>query len=284
MELKKVIGSIVLMLTVITTVNAAPLPSGTGLTLTPGVGSDINVPCPSGSCIGSEMVPGTILWADLAPGTDGGFIVGKSQASGGQELVQEFDNLNPGELTAASRIGFGFAAGDATVFTPSGDVSNVFDDSCSGTGCSGLTDLGSLNVAVNGNSIPVGGGIVSNYQIDLVANTWSMEYLQAVTSGPFMGQKFFFVFRGSVVPINCPVVDFGWQHPDRQLLFVFGSNLTGVTSVKVDGIDAFGYQEIGETFLAVVPPPGVTLPWKPGTIDVTTSVGCSSHFPKPCAQ
>ncbi|MDO8706905.1 MAG: hypothetical protein Q7J84_18415 [Sulfuricaulis sp.] len=292
----------VTLATAVMTANAAPLASGTALKIAPGVGSANNIPCASGSCIAAEAAPGFVIWIDLKPGTDGGFIVGKSQTSGGQETGPDpFNNTAPGQVTAASFITFGFASGNATLFTlPDGGSVNIFDDaSCTKAACIGKTALMTLNVAVNGNSIPIGsaagctgpGGIncspdqlagifVNNYTIDLVGKTWSMDYAQAVPTGPFQGMKFFLIFRGTVA--NCPVVDFAWQSPNSQVMLVFGSQLTGVTGVVIDGVNAPLFQEVGESVLLVLFPSGVSLPWKPGTVQVTTRAGCSGSFPKPC--
>ena len=54
-----------------------PMPANTKLSVTQGSGSASNVPCSAGSCFGMDQIPGTVLWADFGPGTDGGIVVGK---------------------------------------------------------------------------------------------------------------------------------------------------------------------------------------------------------------
>ena len=58
---------------------AAPLPAGTSLTIQPGVSSTVNMPCSSGSCFAMEVAPNFYIWTNIAPGTDGGIVIGKSQ-------------------------------------------------------------------------------------------------------------------------------------------------------------------------------------------------------------
>ena len=294
-----------LLATAVMPAKAAPLASGTALNIGAGVGSANNRPCNAGSCIAAEAAPGFVIWVDLKPGTDGGFIVGKSQSSGGQETGPDpFNNTTPGQVTAASFVGFGFATGNATLYTlPDGGSVNIFDDAgCTKAACIGKTALTTLNMAQNGNSIPIGsadgcngpGGVncspdqlagifVKNYTIDQIGKTWSMDYAQVVQNGPFQGMKFSLLFKGAVVPpTTCPIVDYAWQSPGSQLLLVFGSQLKGVTGVMVNGVNAPLFQEVDGSVLLVLFPPGITLPWKPGTVQVTTRAGCSGSFPRPC--
>ena len=94
--------------------------------------------------------------------------------------------------------------------------------------------------------------------------------------------KFFLLFKGTVVlPSACPIVDYAWQSPSSQLLLVFGSQLRGVTGVVINGVNAPLFQEVDGSVLLVLFPPGVTVPWKPGTVQVTAT-GCSGSFPRPC--
>ncbi len=65
-----------------TTAVAAPLPAGTKLGLTHGVGSALDAPCATGSCFGMDVAPDMTLWIDFGPGTDGGFVVAQSEAPG----------------------------------------------------------------------------------------------------------------------------------------------------------------------------------------------------------
>ena len=181
---------------------------------------------------------------------------------------------------------------------PDGGSVNVFDDtSCTKAACIGKTALKTLNVAVGGISIPIGSSVdctkltnctadqqagifVSNYTIDSVGKTWSMDYA-SVASAVLTNTPLYVIFRGAVVP-PCPIVDYAWQSPGSQLLLVFGSQLKGVIGVSVNGVNAPLFQEVDGGVLLVLFPQGVTLPWKPGTVQVTTNAGCSSSFPRPC--
>ena len=275
------------------TASAAPLPNGTVLKITPGIGSDINTPCILGSCIGWQQFPGFYVWHDISPGTDGGFIVGKSQASGGQENV---GGTAPGELTAAGTI-FPFASGNATLYTqPDGGTANMFDNaSCTKAACIGKTALNTLNIAWNGSSIPIGsaagcpqvnctadqqaGIFVNNYIIDLVGNSWAMDYAQVVPTGAFANLPARIIFRGRVIRPNCPVVGYAWVSPTERSILVFGSNLLGATGVKLDGANVL-FQRLGNDILWLLPLDAVTWPWKPGTIEViNANAGCSGYYP-----
>ena len=276
------------------TANAAPLPNGTILKITPGAGSAVNTPCTSGSCFAwFSPVPNIITWQNLQPGTDGGFIIGKSQASGGQEI--NYLSTFPGELTAAWIWGANYG----TLYTqPDGGAVNVFDDtSCTKIACIGKTALNTFNIAWNGGSFPIGSSVgctlasctpdqqagifVTNYSIDLVGKTWSMEYAQLVSSGPFTGVDSHVIFRGTVIIPNCPVVDFALQSPNTQLIVVFGTHLTGATEVLVNGIKTTVFQVISDDILWAFIPAGVPLPWKPGTVQVSNA-SCAGSYPKPC--
>jgi hypothetical protein len=191
-----------------------PLPNGTLLGLDQGAGSATNTPCITGSCFGAETLPGIVQWTDFGPGTDGGIVVGKAQASGGQEAGLSNANSTPGELTAA----WLFFGAYGTFFTsPGGDIQNIFDKaSCAGAACLEKTTLAVFNVARNGDIYPLGSvagctnpnctddqrnGInVDDYQINPVTGgAWSMKYNQVVQNGQFTGVKFTAVMRGIVV-------------------------------------------------------------------------------------
>ena len=127
------------------TVNAAPLPNGTILKIAPGnAGGGLGAltACTMGSCIGwyigDPVAPGQepFIWTNILPGTDGGFIIGKSQVSGGQEIV--YTSTATGELTAAAPM-WGSGPNPATLYTmPDGGLVNVFDDaSCAKDDCLG---------------------------------------------------------------------------------------------------------------------------------------------------
>jgi hypothetical protein len=276
------------------TANAAPLANGTVLKITSGNSSG-GSPCTSGSCIGWSE----ISWRNISPGTDGGFIVGKSQVSGGQEINGSL--ATPGELTAAGPLAFNGQT-PATLYTlPDGGTANVFNDaSCTQEGCLGITTLNTLNIAWGGQSIQIGSAVgcthlnctvaqrllgifVNSYTIDLVGNTWSMDYSQVVPSGPWTGVPVRIILRGTVIlpSPNCPVVDYALQSPNTQLIVVFGSKLTGATEVLVNGIKTTVFGVISDDILWAFIPSGVTLPWKPGTVQVSNA-GCAGSFPKPC--
>ncbi len=202
------------------TAAAAPLPAGTKLGITPGVGSGPNLPCASGSCFSMEVAPGFIVWTDFGPGTDGGFIVGKTQKCGTQELGPSVANTTPSELSNA----WNFFANFGTFCTDPGGEQNIFDNAgCAGAACIGKTEIKYLYVAWNGNKIPLGsstgcvlpgcspdqmaGIFVTNYQINVVTGgAWSMDYKQVVPSGQFLGVKFGMTARGTVTINNnsCP--------------------------------------------------------------------------------
>lgn len=196
-----------------TTSMATPLQPGTLLKITPGVGSSPNFPCATGTCFGMEVVTGFVVWTDFDPGTDGGIIVGKSQASGGQELGPSTEIVTPGELSAA----WFFFGNFGTFFTlPDGDVKNVFDDtSCQKAACIGKVEIKVLNVAWNGGIYPMGseagclhpncsqdqmnGVFVVDYQINPVTEgAWSIDYSQVVPMGDFYGVKFRAILRGTL--------------------------------------------------------------------------------------
>ena len=119
---------------------AATLPTGTKLTIAPS--TDIAAagglsPCTTGSCFGMYLAPSLHYWTPLFPGTDGGIVVGKSQA--------------PGEINAPN--------GNSHVYDtlPDGGAKNIFDDtSCIGSDCIGKTELKVWNMTWNGLVIPLG--------------------------------------------------------------------------------------------------------------------------------
>jgi hypothetical protein len=147
-------------------VTAAPLPDGTLLTI-----ERFDKPywtsCSSGShsCMEIETFLGTST-INLEPGADGGLIIGKNQASGGQEgdgggaitLAGEMTDAvtlqgYPATIATAPITGFllGVADTDATL--------NLFDDqlgSCTYADCVGKTELGTLNLAWRERAINLG--------------------------------------------------------------------------------------------------------------------------------
>ncbi|HEY5604437.1 MAG TPA: DUF11 domain-containing protein [Gammaproteobacteria bacterium] len=123
---------------------ATPLPAGTLLTIDPGVNDASSPACQTGSCF-TVRVSGVNFTAyyNLQPGTDGGIVIGKSQARG---LSPE-----PGELANFVRIDTVEAPGSmftTPYFSDLNDASaNKFDDqSCSSSSsCAGKTVLGAWN-------------------------------------------------------------------------------------------------------------------------------------------
>jgi uncharacterized repeat protein (TIGR01451 family) len=125
---------------------AAPLPPGTVLTIDPGVNDDTTNACYTGSCF-KVAYPSYfyVFHYNLSPGSDGGIVVGKSQARGTSPA--------PGELAGFVRVGAVEAPGSlyTTPYSSGGpDASaNIFDDRpCnSASACAGKTVLGTLNRA-----------------------------------------------------------------------------------------------------------------------------------------
>lgn len=211
---------------------AAPLPAGTKLLLDMGNATSVT-PCTAGSCFSMEVATGFKIWTNFQGGTDGGFFVGKNQISGGQELAPSAANTTSGELTTA----WLFFGNYGTFFTDPNGTTNIFDDtSCAGAACTGKTALNVFNVAWNGGIIPMGsaagcalpactanqlaGIFISNYQIDLLAKTWSLDYSQVVPSGGYLGVSFGAHLSGKVQPIPLPAA-----------VWLFGSGLVGLAAV-----------------------------------------------------
>ena len=176
---------------------AVPLANDTTLGIDAGNGGGVG-PCTTGSCFSMEIFTGTFAWADIAPGSHGGIVVGMSQASGGQELTPPGESLpDSGDMTAA----WSFFKAWGTFFAD--NAQNVFSD----TSNDGTTALNDFNVAWNGSVIPMGGGTVNGYTItsDTDGNvTWSLDYSQIVCCGNFTGVPFRMFLNGAVTPPSDP--------------------------------------------------------------------------------
>lgn len=181
-------------------VQAAPLPDDTLLVIDPGITDSSN--CISGSCFAMEVAPGFWLWTAFNAGSDGGIVVGKSQASGGQETGTSSTNSTPGELTDA----WLFSGNYGTLATLPGGEGNIYDDQpCAGLDCVGKTELNSFFVAWNGALIPLGGGFVTSWNITLDGNgggNYALDYAITIPEGAFAGVNFRLIARGSVILPN----------------------------------------------------------------------------------
>ena len=145
----------------VTTSQAAPLPQGAALSITPGVVS--NGQCASGSCFLMEL-SGFLVWAPITPGTDGGLIIGKNQLPGGQQTGSSPGNTTPGEVTAAWSFFGNYGTFATAPFTgvygsvTTDATANVFDQASCTTSlaCLGKTTLGTWHLAWNGVAAPFG--------------------------------------------------------------------------------------------------------------------------------
>lgn len=191
-------------------VSAAPLADGTTLTIDPGVylTNDNSFPCAGieGSCVSQELITGFWASSGLIAGTDGGIIIGKDQASGGQELAPSSLNDASGELVEAFRwLGVWGTLGTAPTTDAQGNTYpfgadlNTFDSvSCSGIACIGKTQLntlywdwngvagliGSVNgcVSINCNAEQQAGILMKTWQVN-VDNSYLLEYENVIPDG-----------------------------------------------------------------------------------------------------
>lgn len=140
--------------------SAAPLKAGTLLTIKQGL-----VGYPEGTCSGSYLrfLNDAITCYPIGPGTDGGWVVGKSQKSGGQELGAGAHRNQDGELTSAfTRMGYATLATapmqgiEGGVASTEGGANRFDDTSCSAAACLGKVEIQALHQAYKGLAIPGG--------------------------------------------------------------------------------------------------------------------------------
>lgn len=130
----------------VTPLQAAPLPNGTVLTIDPGINDATSPRCYTGSCFSLAIsLTNNFYYYNFVPGTDGGIVVGKNQAAGVSPA--------PGELAGFVRVDAVEAPGSMYTtpyqYNPTDASSNIFDDkSClSASACAGKTVLGTWNKA-----------------------------------------------------------------------------------------------------------------------------------------
>lgn len=285
MNNKTIIGLIsgVILASLGFSMQAAPLDSRTLLTIEPGIGSQPNLPCLTGSCFGMQVAPGFIVWTDLSPGTDGGIVVGKAQRSGGQEDAPSATNNTPGEMTAA----WLFFANYGTWFSaPGGELNRYDDTSCKGRDCLGKTELKAFWVAWNGGlpdilgspDIPclvssctpdqAIGSYVRNYTID--GGRYLLDY-NPVTMSSFETIHIYVLLRGRVyAPPQLSGFWTGASLPVGKVVFLFGRYFNQPESaqplVEFNGIPSPGVQVLSDDLLLALLPPGDTM----GPITVQT--------------
>ena len=197
MNMKYLISSAVLVLGIMTSVSqAAPLPNGAGLGIEAGIGSAPNAPCSSGSCFGFEVAPGFLLWTDLAPGSDGGIIVGKDQ---------QINEITDVVSWTGIAMYFATAPQNLTNCTTGADLNRYDDASCTGAACAGKTELLSWYMIFSGYCGSFGkSGSVTDWQFDSASARWRLDYRSVIDSGQFTGVNARFILRGGVYPGNPP--------------------------------------------------------------------------------
>lgn len=219
---------LLLLLCLPISVFAAPLPDETRLSITMGSGEGPNIPCNVGSCFGMEVAAGFVVWTSFGAGTDGGFVVGRSQLSGGQETGPSSAIKTSGSLTTA----WLFFGNYGTFFTDPDGATNIFDDAgCIQAGCSGKTALKVFNVAWNGNVIPMGSAAgcslpactddqkagISIKEWTISGGQWSIDHSQVVPDGQFQGVKFQALMLGSVTLPTSTQANAGPDQKDKRI-------------------------------------------------------------------
>jgi hypothetical protein len=149
--------------------------------------------------MGIGVGPGLTVWIVLAPGTDGGIVVGKNQQAG--------------EIIANGDLAVLFATAPQPNSPCTGDASaNRYEGfggfgSCSGAGCVGLTEINTWHIieAATGICAPAGGGTVNRYEYDAVRGQWSLDYQSIIPSGTWTGAPFYLRLAGPTSLIVDPI-------------------------------------------------------------------------------
>lgn len=285
------VGSMVLTATLS---SAAPLPDMTRLTIEPG--ENCGTSSETGSCTGFYASAGFILWYNLAPGSDGGIVIGKNQLSGGQELGPSSTNSQTGDMTAAWFHFANYATIATSPLLPgqSDASANIYSDtSCTGTNCAGLTEIGTWHYAWNGNPTALGtvdgntdpacgyGAygeqlFVRQWEVNQ-DNTYRLDYANCVPVGDsssFGGVPFIFKLTGQIEmapPVN---ITGTWQAllQNSTALYIFGEGFEPGTTIYLDGVYHQVMQRVSdEMLIAIVPGSGLT-----STLEVRTPTNSAS--------
>lgn len=168
------------------------LPDLTFMDIDPG--ELIDYCCPTGSYFGMELSPGFNLWAMIAPGTDGGMVIGKDQQSGGQEIGASTTNTTSGEMTSAW-----FFFGNYGTLYANNNINRF-----SRYSNDGVSEINDLNFAWNGTSISMGEGSVEDYVITLneFTGNYSFYYTAIVPADDptgFGGIRYTHIQSGNVI-------------------------------------------------------------------------------------
>lgn len=281
-------------------VPAVRLPDGTRMSLEAGVGSDTNVPCAIGSCFGVQAAPGLVFWSNIAPGTDGGFILGKNQKGGGQDVGSSAVNNTPGELTAAFPFlgNFGTfstvpAISASSTATSDASTNRFYSQSCTGASCNSLIQLGAWNWNWNGQVFEIGGanGCASTLctpdQLNgLFVEQWTvgadrsylLDYnITIPDNNAFAGVYVRLLLRGKIEAAlgPAPRINGFWPGagPQNSVVFVFGKNFKTPDRtqpiLKFNGIRSYVTQALTDDLILTLVPAGDTT----GPITVETQTG-----------